>query len=122
MAPPLSDANMTTLPITQPAPDARCWWCGSGGPSNRPSAGRQPAFGWDSLTDTERSVADLVARGLSNRQVATHLFLSRHTVGSHLRRIFRKLEITSRVELTRLVVLHHQDGREPPGSTDRSTR
>ena len=40
----------------------------------------RPAFGWDSLTDTERRVADLVAQGLSNRQVANRVFLSTHTV------------------------------------------
>src|SRR5580704_35396 len=40
----------------------------------------RPAFGWDSLTDTERRIADLVAQGLSNRQVASRVFLSPHTV------------------------------------------
>ncbi len=63
----------------------------------------RPAFGWDSLTDTERRVADLVARGLSNRQVANRLFLSTHTVAFHLRHIFWKLGITSRVQLARIV-------------------
>jgi DNA-binding CsgD family transcriptional regulator len=63
----------------------------------------RPAFGWDSLTDTERRVADMVARGLSNRQVANRLFLSTHTVAFHLRHIFWKLGITSRVQLARIV-------------------
>ena len=62
----------------------------------------RPAFGWDSLTDTERRVADLVAQGLSNRQVANRIFLSTHTVAFHLRHIFWKLGITSRVELARI--------------------
>src|SRR5712671_5692790 len=35
----------------------------------------RPAFGWDSLTDTERTIAGLVAQGLSNRQVASRVFL-----------------------------------------------
>ncbi|MDQ1490445.1 MAG: hypothetical protein QOJ23_2959, partial [Actinomycetota bacterium] len=56
------------------------------------------------LTDTERSVADLVAQGLTNRQVAGRMFLSPHTIDFHLRQIFRKLDIGSRVELTRQVV------------------
>ena len=60
---------------------------------------RQAAFGWDSLTDTERCVADLVAQGLSNRQVANRVFLSPHTVAFHLRHIFWKLGVTSRVQL-----------------------
>jgi DNA-binding CsgD family transcriptional regulator len=62
----------------------------------------RPAFGWDSLTDTEGRIADLVASGLSNRQVASQVFLSTHTVAFHLRHIFWKLGVTSRVELARL--------------------
>ena len=65
---------------------------------------RKPAiFGWDSLTDTEHSLAVLIAEGLTNKQAAARLFMSRHTVDAHLRHIFRKLEINSRVDLTRLV-------------------
>ena len=41
---------------------------------------------------------------LSNQAVAGRIFLSRHTVDFHLRRIFRKLGIESRVVLTRLVI------------------
>jgi len=63
----------------------------------------RPAFGWDSLTHTERRVADLVAQGLSNRQVANRVYLSTHTVAFHLRHIFWKLGITSRVQLARIV-------------------
>jgi DNA-binding CsgD family transcriptional regulator len=62
----------------------------------------RPAFGWDSLTDTERRVTDLVAQGLTNRQVANRVFLSTHTVAFHLRHIFWKLGITSRVQLARI--------------------
>jgi DNA-binding CsgD family transcriptional regulator len=60
--------------------------------------------GWDSLTDTERAVSELVVQGLTNRQVADQLFMSAHTVAFHLRHVFRKLEIGSRVELTRLAL------------------
>ena len=62
----------------------------------------RPAFGWDSLTDTERRIADLVAQGLSNRQVGGQMFLSSHTVAFHLRHIFWKLGVDSRVQLARL--------------------
>jgi DNA-binding CsgD family transcriptional regulator len=65
-------------------------------------------FGWQSLTDTEHSVAELVADGLTNKQAAEHLFLSPHTVGFHLRSIFRKLDVRSRVELARLIVEQRQ--------------
>ncbi|MFJ2931448.1 AAA family ATPase [Streptomyces sp. NPDC087219] len=62
---------------------------------------------WPELTAAEIRVVRLVAQGLTNQQVAEHLSLSPHTVGSHLRRAFTKLDITSRVELTRLV--KHRD-------------
>ncbi|MEV0407007.1 LuxR C-terminal-related transcriptional regulator [Actinoallomurus sp. NPDC050550] len=64
----------------------------------------RPVSGWASLTDTERRVAELVAQGLTNREVADQLFMSAHTVAFHLRHIFRKLDVTSRVQLTRLAV------------------
>jgi transcriptional regulator of acetoin/glycerol metabolism len=63
-------------------------------------------FGWDSLTATECSVVDLVAQGRTNRETGERLFLSHHTVGFHLRSIYRKLDITSRVDLTRLALEH----------------
>jgi DNA-binding CsgD family transcriptional regulator len=72
----------------------------------------RPASGWESLTDSERRVADAVAEGLTNRQAGERLFLSRHTVDFHLRQIFLKLGIRSRVELTRLVVQHGEQGAE----------
>lgn len=56
------------------------------------------------LTEAELRVAHLVAEGQSNRQVALGLSISTHTVDSHLRHIFGKLSIRSRVELTRIVV------------------
>ncbi|MFI6697536.1 LuxR C-terminal-related transcriptional regulator [Streptomyces sp. NPDC050509] len=63
----------------------------------------RPETGWDSLTSTEAKVARLVAQGLTNRQVASELFISRHTVGFHLRQIYRKLDIQSTVDLARIV-------------------
>jgi DNA-binding CsgD family transcriptional regulator len=66
---------------------------------------RRPAFGWASLTEAERCLTQLIADGLTNKQVAARLFVSRHTVDSHLRHIFRKLDINSRVELARMVAM-----------------
>jgi len=57
--------------------------------------------GWVALTTSELTVARLVAEGLTNREVAERLFVSPHTVSSHLRHVFSKLGITSRVELAR---------------------
>jgi DNA-binding CsgD family transcriptional regulator/tetratricopeptide (TPR) repeat protein len=59
----------------------------------------RPAFGWDSLTTTERGVAELVAQGLTNREVARRLYVSPHTVNTHLRHVFTKLDVSSRAAL-----------------------
>jgi DNA-binding CsgD family transcriptional regulator len=64
---------------------------------------RRTALGWASLTDAERMLAELVGTGLTNKEAAAHLFISRHTVDAHLRHIFRKLDISSRVQLARIV-------------------
>lgn len=60
--------------------------------------------GWASLTETEQEVARFVAEGMTNRQVAERMYLSRHTIDFHLRAVFRKLVVASRVELARLVL------------------
>ena len=60
----------------------------------------RPTLGWDSLTPTELTVAQAVAEGLSNPQIAARMFISRRTVTTHLTSIFRKLGISSRAELT----------------------
>ena len=62
----------------------------------------RPAAGWLSLTGTECAVSKLVAEGLTNQQVADQMFISVHTVAFHLRQVFRKLGISSRVELARV--------------------
>jgi DNA-binding CsgD family transcriptional regulator/predicted nucleic acid-binding protein len=64
---------------------------------------------WGSLTESELRVVKLVAEGLTNRQVASRLFLSPHTVDSHLRHSFTKLGVSSRVELTRHVMANLVD-------------
>jgi transcriptional regulator of acetoin/glycerol metabolism/DNA-binding CsgD family transcriptional regulator len=61
-------------------------------------------LGWASLTDTELAVAERVAEGLTNREAGAQLYLSPHTVDFHLRQIFRKLDVRSRVELTRVML------------------
>ncbi|HEX7827826.1 MAG TPA: helix-turn-helix transcriptional regulator, partial [Mycobacterium sp.] len=59
--------------------------------------------GWDSLTDAELKVANLVAQGLSNRAVADQLHLSQHTVKTHVHNAFAKLGISSRAQLAELM-------------------
>jgi DNA-binding CsgD family transcriptional regulator len=59
----------------------------------------RPSIGWDSLSPTERQVADLVHDGLSNREVAARLLMSPDTVKSHVSHIFTKLGINKRAQL-----------------------
>ncbi|MBV8960681.1 MAG: helix-turn-helix transcriptional regulator [Actinobacteria bacterium] len=61
--------------------------------------------GWGSLTPAEHIVAGLVSEGLTNPGVAGRMHISRHTVDFHLRQVFRKLGIHSRVELARAAAL-----------------
>ena len=53
------------------------------------------------LTPSEQQIADLVAEGLTNREVASAMFVSVHTVEANLKRIYRKLGVRSRTELAR---------------------
>jgi DNA-binding CsgD family transcriptional regulator len=66
-------------------------------------ARRRPDSGWEALTLTEQKIARLVAEGQSNPDIASQLFLSRHTVESHVRHILAKLNAVSRVEIARAV-------------------
>ncbi|MCZ0978638.1 helix-turn-helix transcriptional regulator [Streptomyces diastatochromogenes] len=71
-----------------------------------PRSSDRQAEGWGAITPSEMRVVRLVADGLTNRQVANRLFLSRHTVDAHLRNVFAKLGVSSRVELARLTAVH----------------
>jgi DNA-binding CsgD family transcriptional regulator len=66
------------------------------------AAAEKPATGWAAMTKSELAVAQLVADGLTNREIAERLFVSPHTVNTHLRQVFAKLDVNSRVDLTRL--------------------
>jgi DNA-binding CsgD family transcriptional regulator len=68
------------------------------GPHNRHRRSRR---GWDSLTPTEMRVVGLVARGMSNPQIAAQLFLSRRTVQTHVSHILAKLDLSSRIDIAR---------------------
>src|SRR5690349_3269687 len=67
---------------------------------------RRPAFGWSSLTQAERNVADLVARGLTNPEIASRLGVSAGTVKGHVSSVLRKLSVHTRAELAAAVSGH----------------
>jgi len=66
--------------------------------------------GLESLTAREREIADLVADRLTNPQIAEKLFLSKKTVESHIRNLFVKLGVSSRVEIARLIERDRRQG------------
>jgi DNA-binding NarL/FixJ family response regulator len=69
----------------------------------RTAAGKADGTGVDALTERELQVAQLVVDRKTNREIAEALFLSPKTVESHLRNMFGKLEVSSRVEVARVV-------------------
>jgi ATP/maltotriose-dependent transcriptional regulator MalT len=72
-------------------------------PRHRPAPGDSDAGGIASLSEREREVAELVADRRMNKEIAAELFLSEKTVESHLRNVFMKLGVSSRVEVARTV-------------------
>lgn len=76
------------------------------GRANADDGDRPAVPGWSELTNQERAVAALIGQALTNRQIARRLYLSPHTVNYHLRQIFRKLAIRSRVHLAQIALAH----------------
>ncbi|MBP2327214.1 DNA-binding CsgD family transcriptional regulator/tetratricopeptide (TPR) repeat protein [Kibdelosporangium banguiense] len=77
------------------------------GPRTRnPSGG-----GLATLTPREREIVDLVTAGLTNREIAERLYVSKKTVEAHLSRAFSKLDVRSRVALTRRVTAGDPDSQ-----------
>src|SRR5216683_2765264 len=79
----------------------------------------RPATGWDALTPTEVKVAQLVAGGQSNPDIAAQLVLSRNTVQTHVSHILAKLGARSRAEVAREAALARQPQREMAGGLSR---
>jgi ATP/maltotriose-dependent transcriptional regulator MalT len=84
----------------------------------RPRAERQASSdGLESLSLVERTIAHLIGQAFTDQQIATRVFLSRHTVNYHLRQIYRKLGINSRVQLAWIIVAIN----EPPDEQQDTT-
>lgn len=84
----------------------------------RVATAEKPGTGWAAMTTSELAVAELVANGLTNRDIAERLFVSPHTVNTHLRHVFAKLQVHSRVDLTRLATARNgEDVTEVPTGT-----
>ena len=65
-----------------------------------PAPSAAPALA-EALSEREGEILRLVADGLSNREIAEQLFLSRYTVESHVKRVYRKLAVSSRIGAVR---------------------
>lgn len=66
---------------------------------------------WNGLTPREIEIARIVAQGKRNIEIAHELNLSRYTVETHLKNIYHKLEISSRLELAKVV---HESSLQVP--------
>ncbi|WP_029113606.1 LuxR family transcriptional regulator [Mycobacterium sp. URHB0044] len=69
----------------------------------------RPQTGWAALTPTELRVVELISAGHTNRSAAAELGVSPNTVNTHLRAVFRKLDVKSRVQLT--IAFREQHGQ-----------
>lgn len=88
-------------------------------PYRRTRAGKTDGTSIDSLTERELQVARLVVDRKTNPEIAADLFLSQKTVETHLRNIFRKIDVSTRVELAR-VVERADDGARAASRAPRS--
>ena len=80
---------------------------------------RPPRSPTPALTARELEIARMVARGLPNKSMASVLQISTWTVSSHLRRIFAKLDVTTRAEMVGRLL---EEGKFQPSDFQRSTR
>jgi DNA-binding CsgD family transcriptional regulator len=95
------EALGSTISDSRPGGDSRPAGDSRPGGDSRPAGVARPLPA-QILTPSELLIAELVRQGLTNRQVARRIHISPHTVNYHLRQIYRKLDICSRVTLAGL--------------------
>jgi DNA-binding CsgD family transcriptional regulator len=88
-----------------------------------PAAAAAPAAGWASLTAAERRVASLISQGHTNKSAASALGVSANTVSTHIRAVFAKLGVQSRVQMVNSLASYAREAMSnqasPPPSGDK---
>ncbi|WP_069167660.1 response regulator [Nocardia altamirensis] len=92
-------------PMLSPSVTAQLISVATAAPSREDEARVRANQALDTLTERERDIADAIARGLSNSDIAKELHLSVATVKSHITRLLLKLDAENRVQIA-IVVLH----------------
>ncbi|MEU8345652.1 LuxR family transcriptional regulator [Spirillospora sp. NPDC048832] len=99
----LRAAGETVAPPAAVPPVPERGTAGTGGTRSPGSAAPRAASGFGTLTAQQAHIARMAAEGATNREIAARLLLSPRTIDHHLRNVFTRLGIRSRVELARLI-------------------